>query len=109
MLEAQDVRIKNIEKLSTPREIAELYPLSDKDREMILSFRKSAAILFIQPAFLFRPLLHPPRVHRDEHADQDRDRNPRKGPPCLLGRDLTPTYTYSEWSLNSTSLFSELV
>ena len=41
MLEAQDVRIKNIEKLSTPREIAELYPLSDKDREMILSFRKS--------------------------------------------------------------------
>ena len=41
MLEAQDVRIKNIEKLSTPREIAELCPLSDKDREMILSFRKS--------------------------------------------------------------------
>ena len=40
-MEAQDVRIKNIEKLSTPREIAELYPLSDKDREMILSFRKS--------------------------------------------------------------------
>ena len=41
MLEAQDVRIKNIEKLKTPREIAELYPLSQEDRNMILSFRKS--------------------------------------------------------------------
>ena len=41
MLDSQDIRIKKIEKLRTPREIAELIPLSDDDRKRILSFRKS--------------------------------------------------------------------
>ena len=73
-------------------------------------------MLFIQPALLFRPLLHPPRVHRDEHADQDRDRNPRKGTRDifdsyihLFGVRLNPTYTYSEWSLNFTFLFQSVL
>lgn len=41
MKESQDVRIKSIERLKTPREIAELIPLSDEDRIRILSYRKS--------------------------------------------------------------------
>ncbi len=41
MRESQDIRIKEIESLKTPREISRLIPLSEEDRLKILSFRKS--------------------------------------------------------------------
>ncbi len=41
MRKSQDIRIKDIESLKTPREIGTLIPLSAEDRAMIVNYRKS--------------------------------------------------------------------
>ncbi len=68
MRESQDLRIKKIESLKTPREVASMIPLSDADMDRILSFRSQVNDIIMGRDSRLLAIVGPCSIHDPKSA-----------------------------------------